>query len=347
MKLTPEKLASALKNEQFPMVWLSGDEPLLIQEAADSVRGHYRKLGFEEREILYVDSNFKWEQFRQSIGNLSLFASQRIIELRLSSSKLDDAGKAALEHYLDNASAEYLVLIISPRIEGAAMKSKWFSAIESRTAVVRVWPIAREQLGRWLERRLRQSGIHADKEAVVLLMDRVEGNLLAAIQEIEKLKLLAGTEPDAAIQLDAKTVMQAVADSSRFNAYHTVDAALLGDAARTQHTLHSLRAEGTFPLVILGAVNREIRNLLPMIEQRDQGEPIASVMKSRFIMFNRKQAVGAALERLQIGDIRALLEHARLIDQAIKGMSDANPWDELSLLLLRLSGVRPVTSLAS
>jgi len=337
MKIKPEQLARTLEGNEIPLYWLSGDEPLLMQEAGDRIRSHYREKGFAEREVFNVDKSFDWGQFSQSTGNLSLFSDQKIIELRLSGAKLDDAGKKAVQHYLEDINPDYLILISGPKLDAGTLKTKWFSEIEKQGALIQIWPIGRDNLGSWLEQRLLREGIQADAEAVQLLVDKVEGNLLAAVQEIEKLKLLASENAEGPIRLDAKTVMQVVADSSRYNVYQLVDCALLGDVARAQKMLEGLRSEGIYPLVILAAICRELRSLLPMLEKKQQGQGVNAIIQSARVWFNRKQAVSAALSRLDTATIWRLLDHSRLIDQSIKGMHQANPWDELSALLLRLS----------
>lgn len=203
---------------------------------------------------------------------------------------------------------------------------------------MQIWPINRDNLTPWLEQRLLREGIHADTEAIHLLVDKVEGNLLAAMQEIEKLKLLTSGASENTIRLDAKTVMQVVADSSRYNAYQLVDAALLGDVSRTQKMLAGLKNEGLFPLIILAAICRELRTLLPMLEKKRDGQGVNAIIQSARVWYNRKQAVAAALARLDTDSIWTLLDHSRLIDQSIKGLSKADPWIELSLLLMHLSG---------
>ena len=238
------------------------------------------------------------------------------------------------------------MLLSGPRLEAATLKTKWFKALESGAVVVQIWPINKDGLPSWLEQRLLRAGIQAEPDALQLLIDRVEGNLLAAVQEIEKLKLLANSEDGGRIRLDARTVMQVVADSSRYTAFQLVDAALSGDTVRVEKILLGLRAEDVFPLVILGAITRELRSLLPMLEKKEAGQGVNAILQSHHVWFNRKQAVGAALNRLRSADIWAMLNHSRLIDQSIKGLSAANPWDELSLLLLRLAGTRVASARA-
>lgn len=344
MKIKADQLTRTLNNNNLPLYWLAGDEPLLMQESADIIRAYYRDNGFTEREVFNVDKSFNWSNFSQASGNLSLFAERKIIELRLSSAKLDEPGKKAIQHYLDDLNPDYLLLISGPKLDAPTLKTKWFSKIEGTGVLVQIWPINRENLGSWLQQRLRRDGIQAEAEALGLLADKVEGNLLAAMQEIEKLKLLAANQDDSTITLDAKTVMQVVADSSRYNAYQLVDSALLGDMLRSQKMLAGLRNEGVYPLVILGALTRELRNLLPMLEKKQQGQSVSGIIQSARVWFNRKQAVTNALSRIDTNTVWQLLDHARLIDQSIKGMSSANPWDELSLLLLKLSGAPTAAS---
>ncbi|NKB34257.1 MAG: DNA polymerase III subunit delta [Pseudomonadales bacterium] len=338
MKLKVEQLARTLSSSSYNLYWLAGDEPLLLQESADSIRLHYRNAGFIEREIFNVERGFKWENFTQSAGNLSLFAEKKTFELRLASSKLDESGKQAIQEFVEEDNPDNVLLISSPKLEAGVMNTKWFKAIEPKSAIVQIWPINKDGLANWLSQRLLREGINADGAALQVLSDKVEGNLLAAMQEIEKLKLLANSEEGAAINLDAKTVMQVIADSSRYNVYNLVDAALVGDANRCQKILASLQEEGIFPLLVLNAITRELRLLLPMIEKRQQEQGVNAIMQSHHVWFNRKQAVGGAIQRLHAADIWRLLNHARLIDQAIKGMSSANPWDEISRLSLDLGG---------
>lgn len=345
MKIKVEQLARTLSSaDELRLYWLSGDEPLLMQEAADLIRKHSRDKGFTEREVFNVDKGFDWSLFSGVTGNLSLFAEQKIIELRFNSAKLDDAAKKSLQKYLEDPNPDFLLLLSSPKLDASTLKTKWFGQIESKGVLVQIWPINRENLHDWLNQRLMREGINAEPNAIKLLADKVEGNLLAAVQEIEKLKLLANAKQGASIALDAKTVMSVVADSSRYSVYGLVDAALTGDAARSQKMLQRLRSEGVYPLVILNALSRELRSLLPMVQQKAQGQAIGSIIQANRVWFNRKNAVSSALKRLRVEQIWQLLDEARGIDQSIKGLSQADPWTGLSSLLLSLSGVTTATT---
>ena len=309
-----------------------------MQEAADSIRQHFRKQGFDEREVFNIDKSFDWNSFHHATNNLSLFAEKKILELRFATAKLDDTAKKALHQYFEDPKSDFILLVSSPKLEAATLNTKWFKEIESRSALVQIWPVNREGLAAWLEQRLLQENIRADGTALQLLMDKVEGNLLAAMQEIEKLKLLAGKNTNELINLDANTVMQVVADSSRYSVYNLVDSTLSGELGRSQKILAGLRSEGLFPLVILNAFTREIRSLQPMVEKRHQGQGVNAIMQASRVWYNRKQAVGSALQRLTIDDIWQLLDHSKLIDQSIKGLSALNPWDEISRLMVKLGG---------
>ena len=343
MKIKADQLSRQLKGDLPGLIWLAGDEPLLLQECADNVRAVCRKQGFIEREIYSVERNFNWETFLQSTGSLSLFAERKLIELRMNSAKLDDAGKKALQQFLGEPSPDLLVLISSPKLEGATLNTKWFKAIESNNLLVQIWPVNRDGLASWLDQRLRKEGISADGESLQLLVDRVEGNLLAAMQEIEKLKLLANND-GGPIKLDANTVLQVVADNSRYTVYQVVDAALEGDIARAQKILHGLKAEGLFPLVVLGAITRELRSLMTMLEKKAAGQGVNAIIQSARVFWARKQLVANALQRMEVQEIWQMLEQARLIDQTIKGMRSGNSWDQLSLLLADMAG-KPVLTI--
>lgn len=344
MIIKASQVARTLTGKQLPIYWLSGDEPLQLQETADLIRKHFRSLGFNDREIFNVDKSFDWDQFTFATSNLSLFATRKILDMRLGSAKLEEEAKQAIQRFLDQPEPDSVLLISSPRLESATLKAKWFKRMEEAGAVVQIWPLLKEDLRDWMERRLLREGIQAEPAALSMLIDKVEGNLLAAVQEIEKIKLFANSADGAAVKLNADMVTQLVADSSRYTAFQLVDAALGGDAARAQKILDGLKNEGIFPLVVLGAVTRELHTLLPMLLAKEQGQAVAGIVQSAQIFFNRKRNVTTALQRLSTDKIWNLLNHARLIDQSIKGIAFANPWDELSSLLLALSGVTTATS---
>ncbi|MCB1672028.1 MAG: DNA polymerase III subunit delta [Gammaproteobacteria bacterium] len=333
------QLIPSLKKDLKPVVWIAGDEPLLLQESADAVRSLRRETGFEEREVFTVDRSFDWNSFKESVDNLSLFATRKLIELRLSSPRLEEPGRGYLLDYLQSPNPDYLLLITSLRVEPATMNTRWFKTIEASAWFLPVWPLGIDELPDWLAQRLIKTGLRATPEAIQLLVQRIEGNLLAAVQEIEKLKLLVNPAGDSSHELDADQVLQAVADSSRYTAFNLIDAALVGDPVRTMKILQGLREEGTEALAILGAVCAELRRLLPRLHQVASGQAVARVADEAVGRnFKRKGTVSRALQRLRAAQIYRLLDQARAVDYAVKGLSPADPWLELESLFLSLSG---------
>ena len=338
MKISSEQLPGQLKKELLPIYWLAGDEPLLILEATDQLRSYCRQQNFTHRELYSVESNFDWQLLLQSSNSLSLFGEKKIIELSLKSSKLGDDGRKALQTYLEISSPDNVLIIVSPKLDSRTLNTKWFKAIESKGLLVQIWPIDVNRLPQWIAARLQKNGIRADPEAIRVLTDKVEGNLLAANQEIEKLKLLANNDNGGEIQLDSKTVLQVVADSSRYNVFNLVDTALQGNAKRCLKIINGLKNDGTEPLMILGMICRELRRLIPMIVNIDKGQSIDAAMQSASVWNNRKAAVMQALKRLDTEAINSLLQQAKLVDHCVKGLAKANPWNELDDLVLQLCG---------
>ena len=232
MKLSPAQLGKHLQGTLAPIYVVCGDEHLLCQEACDAIRAATRAQGFSERQVFHVETGFDWGQLIEAGASLSLFAEKRLIELRIPNGKPGDKGAAALLDYLARPAEDTVLLISLPKLDGSTQKTKWAKALIDGKDVqfLQIWPVDAAQLPQWIRQRLAQAGLSADQEAVELIAARVEGNLLAAAQEIEKLKLLA----DAG-QISADTVQAAVADSARYDVFGLIDAALHGQAA---HALH-------------------------------------------------------------------------------------------------------------
>ncbi len=334
MRLRTEQLSEHLSQGPLAPVYLiSGDEPLLAQEAADHIRNTARSQGFNERELLHAEPGFDWDTVLTEANSLSLFAEKKIIELRIANGKPGDKGSRVLQEYAANPSPDNLLLIITPKLESTATRSKWVKSIEASGVFIQAWPVPAGQLPGWIGKRLQQAGIQASRQAVDILADRVEGNLLAAVQEIEKLKLLL---PQG--EVDATTMSTVVADSARFNVFALVDKALEGDAQGASRNLRGLRDEGTDATVILWALARELRTLIKARESLDAGDHMDWVLKNLGVWEKRKRPVKMALKRLPINHLKQMLRLAGGIDRAIKGMRTANPWDDLTTLTLMFCG---------
>ncbi len=337
MRLHPDKLLRQLKQGLEPIYVLTGDEPLLIQEAADAIRGQARDKGFTERELFNAEARFDWQQVLTEANSLSLFADKKILELRIPSGKPGREGGQFFQDYCNNINADNLLLVILPKVDKASQNTKWFKALDSHGAIVQVWPVSAAQMPQWIKHRLDQAGIHANHQAIEVLAERVEGNLLAAIQEIEKLKLLA---PEG--EIDSETMSSVVTDSARFNVFTMVDRILDGDSVGAIRTLRGLRDEGTEPTAILWALTRELRILIKASEQAANGESIDSALRKLRVWDKHQPLVRKALRRTRPAQLTMLLRQAGGVDRAVKGMRDALPWDELTSMVLSMSGANPI-----
>ena len=334
-KLRPEQLNAALSKGLAPIYIVTGEEPLLIQESCDSIRAAARKAGFIERDLYHCDNHFDWSQVLASANSLSLFADKKIIELRLPSGKPGDKGSKALQEYAQSPSSDNLLLLITDKLDKDAPKSKWFSALDQQGIHIQHWPVTSENLPHWISQRLKQAGLQADGNAVDLLASRIEGNLLAAVQEIEKLKLLA---PGNVVSMEL--MASVVADSARYDLFGLSDKALHGDARAAVKTLHGLKAEGTDAIAILWALTRDIRSLVQISLATAQGKNFEMAAKQAGVWDKKQPLFRSALQRIKPAQLQQLLRKANGIDKAVKGMRDAQPWDELLDLILNLAGVQ-------
>jgi DNA polymerase III subunit delta len=335
-KLNFDQLTKALGQTSLSPVYLiTGDEPLTVQESCDAVRAAARKAGFSERELYHTDSGFQWPQLLYSANSMSLFADRKIIEIRIHDGKPGDAGSKALIEYCRAPAADNLLLLVCPKLERASQNSKWYQAIESIGTVVTIWPVDAKAMPRWIEQRLQRAGIRADSQAIDILASRVEGNLLAAAQEIEKLKLVAQEGI-----IDGQTMAVAVVDSARYDVFGLVDKALIGNAQGAATTLNGLRAEGSEPTIILWALTREIRALIALKQALSTGQSFEGVARCHGIFDKRVPLVRGALQRLPMPTLRLLLKECAYIDRSIKGMAAGDCWGTLLDVVLTLSGNR-------
>lgn len=333
MRINPRQLQQSLNKGLVPIYIVSGDEPLIVQECCDSIRAAARKNDFSERELLHAEQNFDWGKLLASAGSMSLFAEKKIVELRLPGGKPGDKGSKALQEFAALAGDDLLLLLVLPRLDRSQLNSKWIKALDQKGVLIQVWPVDAGEMPRWIHQRLRAAGLDAEPEAIQILAGRVEGNLLAASQEIEKLRLLSADN-----LITAEMMNDAVASSARYDVFGLIDRALAADAEGAIKTLHGLRAEGVEAPVVLWALAREIRSLLEIGEKLDQGQPIARLVRIQ----KRQPLIQSALARLHPRQLESLLLRARAVDTAIKGGKGQDPWTGLLELTLNLSGKRSI-----
>jgi len=337
-----QDLPQLLAQKLHPIYIVSGDEPLQVGEASDAIRAAARKQQYTERHVLHVDKGFDWSEFLAVSNSLSLFAERQIIELRMPGGKPGDKGARALIDYAENPAADTLVLLVCGKVDKATQRSNWFSKLEKKGVFIQLWPIELRQLPNWIQQRSRSKGMTLTRSAVQLIVDRVEGNMLAAAQEIDKLSLLYG-----ASEIDEQAVLEAVSDSARYDVYGLVDTALAGDIKRVARTLDGLRAEGVEPVLIIWALAREIRSLLPMVTAVDRGVRPEQAVAQAAVWPKRKPLVTASLKRHNVQSLQELLQHASKIDRIIKGLMAGNVWDELLQLTSGIAGVHLFPELVS
>ena len=324
MQLRSGDLDAQLKKSLLPAYVIHGDEPLLAMEAADAVRAAARKAGFAEREVLEPGRSFDWSEFTHATGSLSLFASKKLVELRLPNGKPGTQGSEAIAAYCEkfgrNPSPDQLLLVTLPRLDRTGQGSAWFNALAGLGAVVDVYPLDRQKLAGWIGERLARQKQRAPREVLEFLAERVEGNLLAAHQELQKLALLA---PEGELSLE--TVQDAVASVARYDPYDAAEALVSGDLERYVRVIDGLRAEGEAPTFILFVVSGALFAL-----QEGRAERI----------FNRnlRRAVESAMRRFAPKRVDGAIAQAAAIDREVKGVGKGgDPWESFIRLGLKLA----------
>ncbi|WP_280563974.1 DNA polymerase III subunit delta [Chromohalobacter sp. 48-RD10] len=339
MKVFPDKLDEALGKRLQPVYIVAGDEPLIHMEACDAIRAAARQRGVEEREVLHVENGFQWGRLTESAASMSLFASSKLIELRLGSQSPGQEGSKALDAYARQAKdSDDILLISSARLDRRAQSSAWFKALDKIGVFVPVWPVDHQRLHFWVRDRASRHGLSMDMDAARLLGERTEGNLLAADQELQKLALL--NPPNA--RLDTQAIAGGVEDNARYDVFTLIDACLRGDRVRVSRIVSGLRGEGIEAPVVLWALTRELRIFLSLAQHLDQGQSLDHACKSQRppIPDKRRPLYQQALKRMPLKRLHKLLLFAQRLDLAIKGAAALPVWEGLHDLSLTLAGGR-------
>lgn len=324
----PRHLASGLK----PLYVVHGDALLLAIEAADAIRAAAREAGYAERETFTAEQHFKWAELRNSAQSLSLFASRKVIDLRIPTGKPGVEGGQALQDYIADMSPDVLTLITLPKLDNTARKSQWFAALERHGVVVTADDVPRAALPRWIAVRLKRQEQTADNATLEFLADRCEGNLLAAFQEIRKLALLF-----PAGELSFEQVKDAVMDVARYDIFKLSEAMLTGNAARFARILEGLRAEGTATVLVLWTMTEDIRTLGKVLQAVQRGGNLSGALRDARVWGPRQGLIEGAARRVKFPHIERAMQQAARLDKTIKGLRQGDVWDELLQLGLRFS----------
>ena len=333
MRTSPDALSSGLARGLRSAYLVTGSEPLLIAEACNAIRAAARAQEYADREVHFLERGFDWNALLADAANLSLFATRRLIELKIGPTP-DAESQRALAGLAERPPAD-TVLLVSGELERKALTTAWVRAFEEHGVLVVVQSVERPALPGWIRERLGRRGVTIEPAAAELLADRVEGNLLAAQQEIERIALLM---PEAT--LDVGQVAGLVADSARYDVFELAAAAFSGQAERALRILAGLRAEGREPPLVLWALLNDLRGLSRVAHRAERERSLDSIFRAEQIWSNRQGPLKAALRRLPRPEIDALLVAAAAADRMAKGSLRGDAWVALEALVARIAGVR-------
>lgn len=338
MKLAYAQLTFHLTKNLAPLYWVCSDELLLVQEAVGTIRAAAKKLGFHERISLTPDTKSDWTKaLYADTHSRSLFSSKKIIELNLQQIKLNAAQGKIFEELIRKLSADTLLIISTTQLDAKLEKTSWYKAIEKTGVIIPIWPVSAEQLPQWILQRAKKINLHLTSQAAERLAILVEGNLLAAAQEIEKLSLLYPGKT-----LDEDMIENAVVDNAHFDIFNLTDNALRGKTARCMRILTNLADEGVEPTLILWALTRELRTVADIQQQMQQGAALSALFAKARIWEKRQAGFRAFLQRHTLENCWGLLSKAAQIDRMIKGVDLGNVQDELEALVLLMTMSRAI-----
>jgi len=336
MQLRPEALDGHLAKGLSPLYVITSDEHLLALEAADKIRRAARAQGYSERDVLTVERSFKWGELLAANQTLSLFGDKKLIELRIPGGKPGKDGSAALQNYAKDLNPDNLTLITLPKLDWQTAKSAWVTQLQQAAVYIEIPNVERAQLPNWIGMRLSSQGQGTDRHGLDFIADRVEGNLLAAHQEIQKLGLLY--EPG---KLSYEQVQDAVLNVARYDVFKLSEAMLAGDPARLVRMLEGLKGEGEALPLVLWAVSEEIRTLLKLKAGMAQGRPLGALLKEYRIWGPRERMMEPALRRIALPTLEAALQQAAQVDKMVKGLRAkqfaGDAWDAMLQLALRVA----------
>ena len=333
MRITTEQLPQQLASELKSLYTVFGSEALLALEAGDRIRAQARAAGYTEREILTVDSGFKWRELAVAGSTQSLFASRKLLELRIPTGKPGTEGSAALQTYCEGLPADTLTLVSLPEVDWRAQKAGWFEALASAGVMVEAKPVPRKALPQWIAGRLKAQEQEADTETLDFIAGRVEGNLMAAYQEVRKLALLF---PAGRVSFDQ--VHNAVLDVARYEVFNLGEALLEGDPLHLARMLDGLKGEGAAPPLVLWALCEEIRAIGKIIAGAAGGKPLSMLWREAKVWGSAHQnLMQQNVGRFSLAQVTEALRHAAAIDRTIKGLTKGDAWDELLQLALRFA----------
>ena len=321
MRIKPESLNSQLSNKLESLYFVFGAEFLLIEQSLEAILSSAKKTGFDEKAGFEIDGNFDWGLITAEIANTSLFSPKRIIECKLKTGKIGVKGSKALTTLASNIPSDILLVVSTGKLDMAQQKSKWFKTLEQFGGVVQHWEVTSDHLVGWISNHMAGVGLETNKEVAQSIAFCTEGNLLASMQEIQKLKI---TYPDG--QINTQEFLEQAQEQSQYTIYGLIDAALFGNAIQVM------------PIQLSSSLYREMKSIINMSIEIHQGSDINSILQTHRIWNKRKPVITNILKRHPYQRLQKLLLSLGRIDRSIKGMDNLNVVDELHTLLLNLAG---------
>lgn len=319
---------------------ISGDATLLVQEARDALIAKAKSNGFDMRQIITIENAQCWQKAFALTQNMGLFNERQIIDIRNPNTKFDKATQALLRDYAANPSIDACIIISCGKLTSAQKKATWFKQLETVANIQIIWPLQKRELTQWIQKRLQQKKLNATSDAINLLIELTEGNLLAANQAIEKLTLLSIEAKQQPIDTD--TLVKVIHDSAQFNVFDLSQYTLAGDSKRAIRIILGLQAEGVEPTLVLWALARDTRELYTLLHQHQQGTPLQQLLAKQWA--SRKPLLQRALQRLSLDTLAALLKQAHIADLTIKGAIAGDAWTLLMNIALGLTTAHVIQS---
>lgn len=338
MRVDPNELVRRLEKQSLPRaVLLFGDEPLLVEESLDLVRHSARAQGFADRIPLNAETGFDWSKLTHSSQTLSLFSERRLIELRLASGRPGDSGTRAIAEFCQSDAEDALLLVICERLDARTKQAKWVKALDNHGWVVEHRAVSSEQFPLWFHNRLRKKNLNLDNEAVKTLSHYLEGNLLAAAQEIDRIALYCKND-----HVDTEEILEGLVDHARYNVYAFVDMCLKGDVEKALRILSSLRTEGVEPILVTWTLAKEVRGLVQIDHGLRYGQHKGALFKKYNVWSKRAPLINAALSRLEESQLLEVVKRVSRCDRVLKGREFGNIWQQIELVVLELCRVKHI-----
>ena len=333
MNIKPEQLQNSLSNQLASTYFAFGAEILLVEQSLSMIKGIARENGFKERFRFDIDGNFSWDSIISLICSPSLFAEKRIIECRLTTGKIGVKGSKALTEILETLPDDILLIISSGKLEMAQQKSKWFKTLDKKGIIIQHWEVQSNQLVVWITRNMSQLGLDSNIEVANAIAYCTEGNLLASMQEIQKLKI---AYPDGKINL--REYLNQIDQQSQYSVFGMIDSALQGDTDKVNKVFNSLVDDSTPPVILVSSLYREIKNLVNMSIELKTNQTIESILNNHRVWQKRKPLISNALKKHSYQKLQKLLLRLGRIDRSLKGMDNLDVYDELQNIAIALSG---------